>query len=289
MPGHTGAVSSSESPVPAGLRPAEEDAARRETGDVEQRSVPPALPVDSDGAVHLGADVHGLLLDIDGVLSDHRTAADAAVFSWASALPGWSLAPAETAELWERLDRKHFLRYQHGELTFNGQLLARVRDFVPGGADLDDAGAQARIDEYYDHYRARLVPYEDVAGFIARLRDAVARRADAGERLAVAYVTNGDEDSQRTKLDAVGALVGDWPLIASAQAGASKPDPRIFALACERLGTGAGETVMVGDDPWSDVDGATGAGLRSVHLRRSASAPGRPVATIGTLARLVID
>ena len=90
-------------------------------------------------------------------------------------------------------------------------------------------------------------------------------------------------------LDAVGALVEDWPLIASAEVAASKPDPRIFALACESIGTTPDVTVMVGDDPWSDVDGATGAGLRCVHLRRSPSAPSRPVATIDTLARLVVD
>lgn len=252
-------------------------------------ALPPLLAVARDGSVHLGADVRALLLDIDGVLSDHRTAADAAVYSWASTLPGWTLGPAGTADLWERLDRKHFLRYQQGELTFNGQLLARVRDFVPGAATIDDDTAQAHIDDYYAHYRARLVPYPDVAGFITRLRDAVARRAAAGERFAVAYVTNGDEESQRIKLDAVGALVEEWPLVASAQVGASKPDPRIFALACERLGATPEETVMVGDDPWSDVDGATGAGLRCVHLRRSPSAPARSVATIDSLDRLVVD
>lgn len=97
-------------------------------------ALPPLLAVARDGSVHLGADVRALLLDIDGVLSDHRTAADAAVYSWASTLPGWTLGSAGTADLWERLDRKHFLRYQQGELTFNGQLLARVRDFVPGAA-----------------------------------------------------------------------------------------------------------------------------------------------------------
>ncbi len=264
---------------------------RSDTGpDAVPESVPPpVLPVAPDGTVHLGADVRGILVDIDGVLADHRTAADAAVYSWASTLPGWALGPAETADLWERLDRKHFLRYQHGEHTFNGQLLARVREFVPGAADLDDDAAQAHIDDYYAHYRARLVPYPDVAGFIAGLRDAVGRRGAAGERLAVAYVTNGDEESQRIKLDAVGALVEDWPLIASAEVAASKPDPRIFALACESIGTTPDVTVMVGDDPWSDVDGATGAGLRCVHLRRSPSAPSRPVATIDTLARLVVD
>ena len=43
------------------------------------------------------ASVRAILLDIDGVLVDHRSAADAASWQWARALPGWELGPQETA------------------------------------------------------------------------------------------------------------------------------------------------------------------------------------------------
>ena len=80
------------------------------------------------------AAVRAILLDIDGTLVDHRGAADVASYQWASTLPGWSLGPGETAELWETLDRRYFTRYQMGELAFGDQLRARIRDFVPDGA-----------------------------------------------------------------------------------------------------------------------------------------------------------
>ena len=241
------------------------------------------------------ASVRAILLDIDGVLVNHRSAADAASWQWARALPGWGLGPQETAERWEALDRKHFTRYQHGELDFDEQLRARIRDFVPGGADISDAEADAHMAAYRSIYRSLWRAYDDVPDFLARLRawqgpDAGGNRtrADTGRTRAVAYLTNGDEAQQRDKLDAVGALVEGWPVLASKQLGATKPDPAVFRAACARLGAAETQTLMIGDEAWSDIDGATGAGLVCVHLRRSPSAPVRDVPWVDALARIYL-
>ena len=263
------------------------------------------------------ASIRAILLDIDGVLVDHRSAADAASWQWARALPGWELGPQETAERWEALDRKHFTRYQHGELDFDEQLRARIRDFVPGGADISDAEADAHMAAYRSIYRGLWRAYDDVPDFLARLRawqglgagggrdrgagggrdrgagggrDRGAGggrdRGDTGRHRAIAYLTNGDQAQQRDKLDAVGALVEGWPVLASKQLGATKPDPAVFRAACARLGAAEPQTLMIGDEAWSDIDGATGAGLVCVHLRRSPSAPIRDVPWVDALARI---
>ena len=269
------------------------------------------------------ASVRAILLDIDGVLVNHRSAADAASWQWARALPGWGLGPQETAERWEALDRKHFTRYQHGELDFDEQLRARIREFVPGGADISDAEADAHMAAYRSIYRGLWRAYDDVPDFLARLRawqglgtgggldrgagggwargadgardradaggtraDAGGTRADTGRTRAIAYLTNGDEAQQRDKLDAVGALVEGWPVLASKQLGATKPDPAVFRAACARLRAAESQTLMIGDEAWSDIDGATGAGLVCVHLRRSPSAPIRDVPWVDALARI---
>ena len=255
------------------------------------------------------ASVRAILLDIDGVLVDHRSAADAASWQWARALPGWGLGPQETAERWEALDRKHFTRYQHGELDFDEQLRVRIRDFVPGGADISDAEADAHMAAYRSIYRSLWRAYDDVPDFLARLRawqglgtgggrdrgagggrDRGAGggrdRGDTGRHRAIAYLTNGDEAQQRDKLGAVGALVEGWPVLASKQLGATKPDPAVFRAACARLGATEPQTLMIGDEAWSDIDGATGAGLVCVHLRRSPSAPVRDVPWVDALARI---
>lgn len=50
--------------------------------------------------------------------------------------------------------------------------------------------------------------------------------------------------------------------------GVEKPDPGIFAIALERLGTNAAGAVYVGDVPAVDVEGARAAGLRPILLDR---------------------
>jgi FMN phosphatase YigB (HAD superfamily) len=82
----------------------------------------------------------------------------------------------------------------------------------------------------------------------------------------------------------------------SAEAGAAKPDARLFAAALELAGCHAAEAVYVGDSPGNDVAGAGAAGIRAVLLERGGhrpdrvpadSAPGpEPAARITTLAEL---
>ena len=308
--------------MPCRIRPAP-PAARWRTGDPagirsgSSRIRPcaartPPAPPGHTGPVPdftIPASIRAVLLDIDGVLVDHRSAADAASWQWARTLPGWELGPEETAERWEALDRKYFARYQHGELDFDEQLRARIRAFVPGGAGISDAEADAHMAAYRSIYRGLWRAYDDVPDFLERLRawqglgtggdqdrgagggrDRGAGggrdRGDTGRHRAVAYLTNGDEAQQRDKLGAVGALVEGWPVLASKQLGATKPDPAVFRAACARLGATEPQTLMIGDEAWSDIDGATGAGLVCVHLRRSPSAPVRDVPWVDTLARI---
>lgn len=59
-------------------------------------------------------------------------------------------------------------------------------------------------------------------------------------------------------------------MIYSHECGMSKPDPRIYALTCERLGVSAGETVFV-DDYVPNVTAATEVGLHAVHFTDNAT------------------
>ena len=62
-------------------------------------------------------------------------------------------------------------------------------------------------------------------------------------------------------------------LMASEEAGVSKPDPAIFALALGRLGCSADEAVMVGDSWENDIVGAQRAGIRAVWFNPRGEAP----------------
>jgi len=90
--------------------------------------------------------------------------------------------------------------------------------------------------------------------------------ADAGWTPLV--VTNGPQDLQETRIRRTGLdrCVADW--VISEQAGVSKPNPRIFALAAQRVRMRLGGAWVVGDSPEADIGGAAAMGLPSVWLHR---------------------
>ncbi|MER7444194.1 HAD family hydrolase [Micromonospora avicenniae] len=81
-------------------------------------------------------------------------------------------------------------------------------------------------------------------------------------------VTNGAVRQQEGKIRRTGLdrYVADW--VISEEAGVSKPNPRIFALAAQRVRMPLRGAWMVGDSPEADIGGATSAGLPSVWLHR---------------------
>ncbi|KXK61272.1 haloacid dehalogenase [Micromonospora rosaria] len=76
-------------------------------------------------------------------------------------------------------------------------------------------------------------------------------------------VRHQEELIRRTGVD---RYVADW--VISEEAGVSKPNPRIFALAAQRVRMPLRRAWVIGDSPETDIGGATAAGLPSVWLHR---------------------
>ena len=81
-------------------------------------------------------------------------------------------------------------------------------------------------------------------------------------------VTNGPAEMQEGRIRRTGLdrYIADW--VISEQAGVSKPNPRIFALAAQRVRMRLGGAWVVGDSPEADIGGAAAMGLPSVWLHR---------------------
>lgn len=114
-------------------------------------------------------------------------------------------------------------------------------------------------------------PYPDTLAALERLREA---------RIPVAVVSNIPWDI-RAVFRAHGAdgLVDEFVL--SYAEGVMKPDPKIFLVACERLGVAPGDALMVGDSVEAD-GGAAQAGIRTAIVEHLPSAQ-RPDALLSTL------
>ena len=105
----------------------------------------------------------------------------------------------------------------------------------------------------------RLRPYPEVPGVLAEL-------GDMG--IARVVVSNWDA-SLREVLDRTGLTALLDGIVISAEVGAAKPDPAIFASALTVAGARPDEAVHVGDTVEADVAGARAAGLRALYLDRS--------------------
>jgi len=135
------------------------------------------------------------------------------------------------------------------------RVAATFREAAPG---LRFAGFDACFDDLWRHF----------AGGGAWRRRPGSREilVELGRRgLARAVVSNFDR-----RLSCVLSELGLAPhldaLVLPGEAGAPKPDPRIFALALERLGVAAAQALYVGDDRELDLEAARRAGLRAIGV-----------------------
>lgn len=138
---------------------------------------------------------------------------------------------------------------ERGWLYFN---LVLTEAGVPLSAETD--AALAELHEYHSRYNLwELVP-DEVVPALGRLRA-------LGLRLAVISNANG---TLRAHLARLGLEAHVDHVVDSHDVGVEKPDPRLFQIALERVGTRAETTVHVGDLYHVDVTGARAAGLRAV-------------------------
>ncbi|WP_298990555.1 HAD family hydrolase [uncultured Pseudokineococcus sp.] len=225
-----------------------------------------------------------VLLDLDGTLLDHRGSVERALRAWTARLAP-PRAPADLLGAWLAAERRHLPAWRDGTASFAEQRRRRLRDVLPllGLPVGDDDALDAVFAGYLEAYEAAWRAFDDVGDALAEL---------AGAGLATAVLTNGVEEQQRAKLARLGLSGRVGPLLTAESLGVAKPDPRVFTLACERLGRPPAQVVSVGDDHALDVVAARAAGLRAVHLDRLGESPSGERArttTLRGLAALVRD
>lgn len=156
-------------------------------------------------------------------------------------IPAMRALRAQVAQ--ERVDLAHdFTAQRH---------LTMQRAFAACGLD------EAPLDVLWDIYFTARNSVELYADSLPALQRITATHP-------VASLTNGNAD-----LDMIGIRAHFAHHVCARDSGVAKPDPRIFALAAERLGVAPEEILHVGDDPVLDVVGAREAGLKTAWINRS--------------------
>jgi len=221
-----------------------------------------------------------IFFDLDDTLLDDRGAQAAYLplvyAAWRDRLPH---SEQEFPGVWRTALQHHFDRHVRGELSYDEQRRARIRDVfqVPS---LTDADTDRLMREFLDIYEASWRLFDDVLPVLDAL----------GDR-PLGVITNGADVQQRGKLERMGIADRFEVILTSEVAGLGKPDPRIFVQAAARLNAAPDRCVHVGDDWMRDVEGARGAGFRAVWLDRrnsgETSFADQSVMRINTLTQLL--
>jgi putative hydrolase of the HAD superfamily len=156
-----------------------------------------------------------------------------------------------------------------------GEVDVRMRDAWIGGSV-----GTITLDEVHQALRARVgLDEEQLAAFMADMwreylgtanTELIEYARGLRPRYRTGILSNSFVGAREQEQEAYGFedLVDD--IVYSHECGMSKPDPRIYALTCDRLSIPAGETVFV-DDYFPNVTAAREAGLHAVHFTDNAT------------------
>ncbi|MDE6379913.1 MAG: YjjG family noncanonical pyrimidine nucleotidase [Muribaculaceae bacterium] len=84
----------------------------------------------------------------------------------------------------------------------------------------------------------------------------------------IGVLTNGFTEAQYRKLHSTGLDRYIQRMVISDEIGIQKPDPRIFRYAEQETGATPDTTIMIGDNPDNDIQGALDAGWQAIYLDR---------------------
>jgi len=203
--------------------------------------------------------VRAVVFDLDDTLLDHRGSVRTALSAW---LPDEAAADEERlVEAWFALERKHYARWEAGQISFQEQRRRRIRELyallgrpISAADDVD-----ALFADYLAHYTSAWRAFDDVRPTLTQLR-----------RLgfALAVLTNGSSAQQHAKVHALRLLERVDLVVTSEELDVAKPDPRAYRRTCDRVSVDPDEALHVGDRYDVDVVGARAAGLQALHLDR---------------------
>jgi putative hydrolase of the HAD superfamily len=206
--------------------------------------------------------MQAILLDLDDTLMDDRgaTAKGFTAFLAAHREKCAYSCDEDALTAWRNAARRHWIRYEQGELSFQEQRRWRIRDFL--GEVLSDAEADAAFRIYQEVYEESWQLLPEVAEFLARTH-----------ALPKVILTNGDRETQLRKAEVTGLTAHVRGVITPADCGHWKPSIGIFQAAIDLLNVKPKECLMIGDDLRRDVEPAAALGMRSFHVQLGV--PGR--------------
>jgi putative hydrolase of the HAD superfamily len=217
-----------------------------------------------------------IFFDIDGTLVDHKGAERAAALAFQK---NYVKAFPESADAfaarWHTVAEKHVRRHLAGELSFQGQRRARLRELFAHHSSLTDAEADGLFVGYLMKYEENWSLYPDVMPCLEELEN---------QRLGI--ISNGDSKQQREKLQKINIAARFPVVMISGDIGCAKPAAGIFHMVCKMAQEKPEECIYVGDDFETDAIGSRQVGMVGIWLNRGDSDHPDEAPMIKTLGEL---
>jgi putative hydrolase of the HAD superfamily len=187
--------------------------------------------------------VRGIVFDLDNTLVDAQSAERIAAIRMLkenTTILG-EQDPEDFASRWHEIAIRHYRLYETGKISLVEQRRRRMRDIICD-LKISDEIADRLYDGYHSHFEKNWKLYPDALPCLRRLRD-----------LKMAVVSNGEKEQQLHKMNILGIDRYFVSQIFPSDTGTFKPDPRMFIMACQKLGVLPQHCLSVGDNPEYDI------------------------------------
>ncbi|MGE3174662.1 MAG: YjjG family noncanonical pyrimidine nucleotidase [Planctomycetota bacterium] len=224
-----------------------------------------------------------ILFDADGTLFDFERSSAVALRS-AVEQHGGEFDEQRHLTDYRAINARYWHALERGEIDQQVLRVARFRDFLTGAA-MPHVDAAAFSAAYEGHLAEGRHLIDGAAALLARLHG----------RASMRIVTNGLRAVQRPRLGGSSVAHHFCDLLISEELGVSKPDPRVFEIAFERMGAPPRDQVlMVGDSLAADIRGGAAFGIETCWFnprgagRDPAVAPTHEIRSLGELLAICL-
>jgi len=204
----------------------------------------------------MGTVVSAVIFDFYGTLA-HWADGPGANYAVILAAHGYTLDPAVLEGYFSRYDGVEHAEHSVSEEAYEAWVRSRLCDLT-AACGVDAAHQEEVIDALRASDQGRMVAYPEAEATLSSLRDA---------GLAIGVCSNWGWELNAFLIE-VGLLHLVDSGVTSAQAGARKPHPDIYARSTESLRVDPRDVLFVGDSWEPDVRGPRRVGMAAVHVWR---------------------